>query len=128
MSVAGCFRKADVLKNCQSPPIFLYQQPIDMRKSIDGLSVLATEHFDSAPTSGSLYVFCNRGKDKIKILYWDRNGFCLWYKRLEQERFQVSYSISGVIQLDQQQLGWLIDGLDYKGLQGHKFVNYSAFY
>lgn len=117
-----------MLNSLQSHPILLYQNPIDMRKSIDGLALLVTEHFDSAPTSGSLYVFCNRAKDKIKILYWDRNGFCLWYKRLEQEQFCISYSSSGVAQLSQQQLGWLLDGLDYKAIQGHKSLTYSTFY
>lgn len=117
-----------MLKSSPSMPILLYQNPIDMRKSIDGLSLLVTEHFDSAPTSGSLYVFCNRGKDKIKILYWDRNGFCLWYKRLEREHFHISYASSGCAQLSQQQLGWLLDGLDYQALQGHKTIDYSTFY
>ena len=108
--------------------IFLCHQPIDMRKSIDGLSILVTQYLDEPPTSGALFVFCNRGKDKIKMLYWDRNGFCLWYKRLEKERFHLSYTSSGVIQLDQQQLRWLLDGLDYTQLQGHKSVTYSAYY
>lgn len=117
-----------MLKSSQPTPILLYQNPIDMRKSIDGLALLVTEHFDSAPTSGSLYVFGNRAKDKIKILYWDRNGFCLWYKRLEKEQFHVSYSSSGAAQLSQQQLGWLLDGLDYQVLQGHKNIDYSVFY
>ena len=107
-------------------PILLCQKPIDMRKSIDGLAVLVSEHFDAAPTNGSLYVFCNRGKDKIKILYWDLNGFCLWYKRLERERFWLSYDSSGAMELSQQQLRWLLDGLDYRSLQGHKSVQYSS--
>lgn len=117
-----------MLKRFQSTPILLYQNPIDMRKSIDGLALLVVEHFDSPPTSGTLYVFCNRAKDKIKILYWDRNGFCLWYKRLEKECFSISYTSSGVAQLSQQQLGWLLDGLDYQALQGHKTIDYSVFY
>lgn len=117
-----------MLKNYQLNTILLFNQPIDMRKSIDGLSLLVTQHFNLQPTSGSLFVFCNKGKDKIKILYWDRNGFCLWYKRLEQEKFHISYALSGVAQLDKQQLGWLLDGLDYANLHGHKSVLYDAFY
>lgn len=111
----------------QSAPIFLCCTSVDMRKSIDVLSMLV-EQFSQAPTSGSLYVFCNRCRDKIKILYWDRNGFCLWYKRLEQERFRLSYGGSGVVQVDQQQLRWLLDGLDYTQLRGHKSVSYEAYY
>jgi transposase len=99
---------------------------VDMRKSIDGLSMVVAQ-FDHAPTSGALYVFFNRSFDKIKILYWERNGFCLWYKRLEQERFRLS-DASGVVQVSQQQLRWLLDGLDYTKLQGHKALTYEASY
>ena len=111
----------------QSVPIFLCCTPVDMRKSIDGLSMLV-EQFNQAPTSGSLYVFCNRCRDKIKILYWDHNGFCLWYKRLEQDHFRLSYASPGVVQVDQQQLRWLLDGLDYTKLQGYKMVTYKSYY
>lgn len=111
----------------QASSIFLCRKPIDMRKSIDGLVMLVTE-FGELPTSGSLFVFCNRKRDKLKILMWDRNGFCLWYKRLERERFRLSYAPSGSIQITPQQLRWLLDGLDYTKLQGHKSVTYSAFY
>ena len=114
--------------NWQSVQIFLCHRPVDMRKSIDGLAMLVSEQFHETPTNGSLYVFCNRGKDKLKILYWDRNGFCLWYKRLEKERFLLCYSPSGVVQITGQQLRWLLDGLDYTKLKGHKSVTYSAYY
>jgi transposase len=99
-----------------------------MRKSIDGLAMLVRAQFNELPSNGSLYVFCNRGHDKIKILYWDRNGFCLWYKRLEQERFGLTYSASGLIQITSQQLRWLLDGLDYTKLQGHQSTGYSSYY
>ena len=112
----------------QSAHILLCRIPVDMRKSVDGLSLLVKE-FDESPTSGSLYVFCNKGRNKVKILYFDRNGFCLWYKRLEKERFRLtSADESGLIHIDQQQLRWLLDGLDYTKIQGHKAVKYSAFY
>ena len=67
--------------------IFLAPGYTDMRKSINGLSVLVDE-YDLDPFSGNLFAFCNRRRDKLKILYWDYNGFCLWYKRLEQHCFR----------------------------------------
>lgn len=113
--------------NWQAVPILICRQPIDMRKSIDGLAMLVRAQFQEVPNNGSLYVFCNRLNDKLKILYWDRNGFCLWYKRLEKERFRLTYSGSGLLQLTSQQLRWLLDGLDYTKLQGHQSADYSVY-
>ena len=64
------------------------------RQSINGLSVLVANNLELSPLSGSLFVFYNKARDKIKILYWDRNGFCLWYKRLEKHRFHIPAHIS----------------------------------
>ena len=58
------------------------------RKGINGLAVLVEEALHHDPFSEQLFVFCNRTRDKIKILYWERNGFCLWQKRLERARFK----------------------------------------
>ncbi len=108
--------------------VYLASFAVDMRKSIDGLSILVSSHLEQNPTDGALYVFCNRNRNKIKILYWDRNGFCLWYKRLERQRFQLPKPNEGVYTLEAQQLEWLLSGLDFTRLQGHKRLSYSAFY
>jgi transposase len=63
-----------------SSRIMLHRNPVDMRKSIDGLSFLVVNEFSANPADGSVYVFFNRSRDKLKLLYWDRNGFCVWYK------------------------------------------------
>ena len=60
--------------------VLIYSQPIDMRKAIDGLAVLVSDQLDESPNSGALYVFYNRSSDKLKVLYWQCNGFCLFYK------------------------------------------------
>ena len=60
----------------------------DMRKSINSLSILVSDQLELDPLSGHLFAFCNRKRDIIKILYWDINGFCLFHKRLEKNRFQ----------------------------------------
>ena len=84
----------------------------DMRKSINGLSILVEQAMDQNPFSGDLFVFCNRFQTIIKILYWDHNGFCLWQKRLEKERFKWPKSVEEIIAIDQRQLQWLLSGLD----------------
>ena len=72
-----------------SVKVYVSTDVADMRKSIDDLSMLVQEVLKKDPFSGHLFVFCNKRGDKIKILYWDRNGFCLWYKRLERGVFRL---------------------------------------
>jgi transposase len=83
----------------------------DMRKSIDALAVLAAEQLRQDPLSGHLFGFCNRKRDTVKLLYWDRNGFCLWHKRLERDRFHWPDSESEVRFISTRELRWLLDGL-----------------
>ncbi|MCP4887188.1 MAG: IS66 family insertion sequence element accessory protein TnpB, partial [Planctomycetaceae bacterium] len=72
----------------KTAPVYLCAQPVDFRKSINGLSAMVELEFDLDPFAEALFVFCNRQRDKVKILYWEKNGFCLWYKRLEKDRFK----------------------------------------
>ncbi len=71
----------------------------------------------------SLYVFCNRRREIVKVLYWDSNGFCLWMKRLEKHRFKWPESEREVEELDITRLGWLLSGLDYAS--AHEKLNFS---
>ncbi len=116
-----------MMRHIGSPIVHLATEPVDMRKSINGLSVLAADHLALNPLNGSLFVFYNKGRDKIKILYWDRNGFCLWYKRLEKHRFHIPAHISGdSIELTSEQLSWLLAGLQISEIQGHPSLNFST--
>lgn len=90
----------------------------DMRKSINGLSILVEQAMDLNPFSGDLFVFCNRLRNIVKILYWDRNGFCLWHKRLEKDRFQWPQSADDIVNINQRQLRWLLSGLDIAKAHG----------
>ncbi len=92
------------------PAVFLCKAAVDFRKGIQGLSVLVEGELRHNPFSSQLFVFCNRRKNAVKILYWDRNGFCLWHKRLEQECFKWPTDLEGpVVTLTGQQLNWLLD-------------------
>jgi len=97
----------------------------DMRKSIDSLSILVSEHLKQDPFSGHFFVFSNRGRTILKILYWDRNGFCLWHKRLEQDKFRWPESESEVQEFSSRELGWLLEGLDIGQAQGHSTIEYQ---
>lgn len=106
--------------------VFLGLGSTDMRKSINGLSAVVEGSFDLDPFSGHLFVFSNRRRNIVKILYWDRNGFCLWQKRLEKERFNWPGHDGASVEIDHRQLGWLLDGLDYSRIKAHKKLSYST--
>lgn len=96
----------------KSAPVFLAIGATDMRKSINGLSLLVEEHFEQDLFSGGLFVFCNRRRDMIKILYWENNGFCVWLKRLEKDLFNWPESEKEVWEISSHALDWLLSGLD----------------
>lgn len=107
--------------------IFLYKEYVDMRKSINGLSLLVENALDQDPFSDKLFVFCNKKRDKIKMLYWERNGFVLWYKRLEKQRFKWPKQFSDdVVTLSGQEINWLLDGIDLSKLTPHQKLNYQT--
>jgi len=93
-------------------PIWFYPQPIDFRKQMDGLIILVADHLQMNPTSGQLFLFRNRTANKIKLLWWDRNGFWLFYKRLEKGHFKFPELSQQALELTHDQLGWLLSGLD----------------
>lgn len=106
--------------------VYLAVGSTDMRKAINGLSILVEDRMQLDPFSGNLFVFCNRRRNMIKILYWDRNGFCLWHKRLEKHVFTWPDSRKEVIQIDPRQLDWLLEGLDIGLFSSHQALNYST--
>ena len=107
--------------------VYLCREPVDMRKSINGLAELVEAVLARNPMSGHWFVFINKRRDKIKLLYWTRTGFCLWYKRLEQQRFKWPRHLDGQpITLGMDQLRWLLDGYDLSKLKPHKTLRYSA--
>ena len=110
-----------------APKIWFYQPTVDFRKSIDGLVGLIQSHMDVTLTEG-IFVFCNRNKDKLKLLAWHGNGFVLLYKRLEKERFTVvSKTNAESVTLNQQQLSWLLAGLDWDKMRSWNTLSYDDY-
>lgn len=99
--------------------------PVDFRKSIDGLAVVAQSVLSLDAHSGQLFVFISRRRDKIKILYYERSGFVLWYKKLANERFHwPRFGGENVVSLTTQQLNWLLDGYDLNVMKPHAEKKY----
>lgn len=105
--------------------VYLYADVVDMRKSIDGLATLVEQEMALSPMQEAMFVFCNRGRDKIKLLYWERNGFILWYKRLEKQRFRWPEP-GTVISITGRELNWLLDGFDIFNNQPHAALYFSS--
>lgn len=93
--------------------IWFYAVPVDFRKQVDGLMHLIASELDKEPASGELFVFRNKGEDKLKLLYWDGHGFWLLYKRIESGKFIYPKGRDNVMQLHYDELQWLLSGLDF---------------
>lgn len=103
--------------------VLVYREPCDMRKSIDGLAAIVELEMELSPFQSAVFVFCNRQRDKVKVLYWERNGFVLWYKRLEKQRFAWPKRLT---ELTQAQLSWLLDGIDIERMQPHSPLQFDT--
>ena len=95
-------------------PIWLYPEPVDFRRQIDGLVLLIAGQLSLNPTSGELFIFRNRQRNKIKLLWYERNGFWLCYKRFERGHLIFPSSDALTVELTQDELWWLLSGLDFK--------------
>lgn len=100
------------IKNIYVKHIYLACGRTDMRKSINGLAAIVQQNFRLDPYSNDIFLFCGRKADRIKALLWDGNGFLLMYKRLDEGRFQWPRTKQDVQKISEQQLRWLMDGLD----------------
>lgn len=94
--------------------VHVYGQPTDMRKSFDGLYALTRQELAQDPLSGRLFVFINRRATQMKVLYWDRTGFCVWAKRLEQGRFLSDWRGATTREMDWTGLKMLLEGIEAK--------------
>lgn len=115
------------MKGLMSPPaIYLYREFVDFRKSINGLAALIESETDLPLDSGALFLFTNKQRDKMKVLYWDKTGFALWYKRLEKDKFKwPSRERNQVFTLSEMELERLLSGfaiIGHKPIEIHNFT------
>lgn len=107
----------------ETTQIFLWTGATDMRRQVNGLCALVQNSMKANPFSPSYFVFCNKSRRIMKVLYWDRNGFAIWYKRLEKEKFPWPRKPQEVQRLSGEQMQWLLSGLDYT--HAHKPLHYE---
>jgi transposase len=107
------------MDRASSARIFLCALPTDMRRGFDRLAEMARSSLGQDPLDGSLFVFRSRGSDRLKILYWDKDGFALWYKRLEQGTFRFPRAIEGTaaVEVKASELAMLLEGIDLKSIK-----------
>lgn len=100
--------------------VFLYRLPTDMRKSFHGLVALTESAMQQDPLSGSLFVFLNRRRDRLKILYWGQTGFCIWYQQLEKGTYQLPEEPREeheAMEVTRSQLSLILDGIDLSSVR-----------
>ena len=110
----------------ENVPVYLHRQPVDFRKSINGLSLLVAQGMGMSSFQQALFVFGSRSRNRIKVLYWDQTGYCLWYKRLEKDKFHWPKSARGeVLTLSAEQFDWLLRGFDILKMRPHAAQKYE---
>ena len=106
--------------------VFVCTQPADMRRSFDGLAGMTATIIEQDPLCGHLFVFRNRNRDRVKILYWDRDGLAIWYKRLEKGTFQFPTDLQSReerlprAEISVEELSWLLGGVDLRSIERRK--------
>lgn len=107
--------------------VYLHRAPVDMRRQRNGLAALVRTVINQDPFSPALFCFIGKGRDKLKILYWDRNGFVVWYKVIEgKERFNwPRRAEESVVTFTGEQLQWLLQGYDVTKMKPHQALSFS---
>ncbi len=105
--------------------ITIYIRPgiTDMRKQINGLSILTDDEMGKDSGDGNLYLFCSKNRKQLKCIYWDKNGFCLWQKKLEQDKFPWPMTEEEVQEIDFEKLKLLLSGIDF--WKAHKEIKFK---
>jgi len=107
--------------------VHLCRDVVDFRKQMRSLSVLVEEELELDPFSPHLFAFCNRRRDHVKLLLWERNGFVLWQKKLEEDRFPWPRDHAAeVMELSGRELNWLLDGMDVFAIKPHGELSYET--
>jgi len=112
---------------CDDVDIYLHRDAVDFRKAINGLSIIVQEQMALKPFDRALFVFCNKQRSQLKVLYWDETGFALWQKRLEKAKFKWPRKMStSTITLTNEQWLWLLRGFDITKIKPHDVLTFQA--
>lgn len=107
--------------------IYVFRDPVDMRKSYDGLSALVQASFGERLFDGTLFVFRSKRSRALKMLYWNGSGYAIWMTRLEEEKFHWPKNIRGdSLELSAEQIEWMLNGFDITKMKPHKRLDYQA--
>ena len=118
--------KSAIRPSLSLPQVYLYLKPVDFRKSFLGLSAIVECELGHNPFAGHLYAFTNRQRNKIKCLFWEDNGFVLYYKSLVEDKFQWPKPDDDVMTLTGEQINLLLDGYDISRMKPHKILQYES--
>jgi transposase len=106
--------------------VYLHREPIDFRAGINSLAVLVQETMDLDPFAPAVYAFCNRRRDRMKLLFFDRSGFVLVLKRLTDDKFRWPRRQETVVRLTTEQIHWILDGIDIDAMVRHPLRQYRV--
>ncbi len=110
-----------------SSDVYLHRDPVDFRKAINGLSTIVSDSMEMSPFDNAIFIFCNKRRTQLKVLYWDDTGFALWQKRLEKQTFKwPKRSHQDTLKLSHEQWEWLLRGFDFTKIKPHKQMKFSA--
>lgn len=114
-----------MMRPASTVAVYVCVAPVDFRLQINGLAACVQEVLLQEPLSEQLFAFTNRQRNRVKVLYWERNGFVLWQKRLERERFHWPCGEDATVSVTGQELNWLLDGFDLRHWRPHARLNYA---
>ena len=106
--------------------VWLHREPVDFRRQINGLVLIVEQEMEANPFAKRVYAFTNRRRDRARLLYWDRNGFALWMKRLEKDRFPWPEDGDETVVVGRREIAWLLDGIDFFRLRPHREIFYES--
>ena len=117
-----------MLKLGEHTTVYVASHPVDCRKAINGLASLILEELGRSPNDGSVTVFYNQVRDRVKCLLWDKNGYVLYHKRLERGLFKRSKRADDVYTISQNPLAWLLAGLDFQLMDEFRTLDFTHYY
>jgi len=113
-----------MLVDINNVKIYIKPGATNFNKYINGLAEIVQNEMKLDAFSGSLFLFCNKDRNRLRILYWDKNGFCLWMKRLERDKFPWPKDENGIKELSKHELSMLLDGIDF--FHAHKTFKFKS--